>query len=496
MAHFRYRGFVVAVYFVSVAQLASAQGARPEYSDKEKRTLDEIARRPEIVQEIEDNWASMRRQDVEFAFRVNSASQLQDGRALQSAEFLTKYGQQYDNPFVASYVNALGQRLVPKDSPNLYTFRVLLDPTPRAESLSTGTIYVSTGLVALVDNEAQLAYVLGHEIAHLENRHSYNALRGAILERELNKEHARSTQKKKNWLTGVAAVAGAIAGGVNSGLSGATGGAILAGFGGELAGALIFRNRFEPTQWDSVYENEADETGLTLMLEQRFDGREVPRLYARLSGLVARDSRVGLGFISNAVRVQERSAHIQGLLSGPMKARIDAAAQGTWVSSSPDFSGQMAALKRDNGVLALDYDLLPMARQNLEEAAQLRPNDPRAQYYLGKAYALIGRTAEDKQKALTSLQNAIRVDTRGSLPGPHLEYALNRMAQSDPGLTGEVREALKKYVTVYQREHAGALPPNMYIIYDYLLMAGEDSWYVPPAAVIAAADGPAGPRRP
>ena len=53
----------------------------------------------------------------------------------------------------------------------------------------------------------------------------------------------------------------------------------------------------------------------------------------------------------------------------------------------------MAALKRDNGIIAIDYDLFAMARDNLEEAVNLRSNDPRAQLYLGKVISLTARTA-------------------------------------------------------------------------------------------------------
>ena len=78
----------------------------------------------------------------------------------------------YDNKLVADYINRVGQRLVAADSERLFAFR--LDGTTRYrshETLSTGTIYISTGLVSLLDNEAQLAYVLAHEMAHVQLDH-------------------------------------------------------------------------------------------------------------------------------------------------------------------------------------------------------------------------------------------------------------------------------------------------------------------------------------
>ena len=77
----------------------------------------------------------------------------------------------YDNKLVADYINRVGQRLVAGDSDRLFAFRLLANPIPSAYTLSTGTIYISTGLVSLLDNEAQLAYVLAHEMGHVQFDH-------------------------------------------------------------------------------------------------------------------------------------------------------------------------------------------------------------------------------------------------------------------------------------------------------------------------------------
>jgi hypothetical protein len=74
---------------------------------------------------------------------------------------------------------------------------------------------------------------------------------------------------------------------------------------------------------------------------------------------------------------------------------------------------------------------------------------------------------------------------RGFYAGPHLERALYLISQNNPADQEIIKEELKSYVSSYQRQHAGALPNNMYIIYDYFSLAGDDSWYVPPAAVVS-----------
>ena len=101
-----------------------------------------------------------------------------------------------------------------------------------------------------------------------------------------------------------------------------------------------------------------------------------------------------------------------------------------------------------------------MARDNLEEAVELRSNDPRAQLYLGKVISLTARTPEDRQAAEDHFMKAIQYDgARGAYPDPHLEHALHLIGEN--GDKGEIKNEIEAYVALYQREHMGALPNNM-----------------------------------
>jgi predicted Zn-dependent protease len=75
-----------------------------------------------------------------------------------------------------AYLQRIGESLLPRDR-NLehviWKFRALRDPVPNAFALPNGSVYVNTGLIALLDNESQLASVLAHEITHVLNRHTY-----------------------------------------------------------------------------------------------------------------------------------------------------------------------------------------------------------------------------------------------------------------------------------------------------------------------------------
>lgn len=74
---------------------------------------------------------------------------------------------------VTHYVRGVGERLIPSAAVKALPFHieVLRDPVVNAFALPNGGIYLSVGLLARLQNEAQLAHVLSHEIAHVVQRH-------------------------------------------------------------------------------------------------------------------------------------------------------------------------------------------------------------------------------------------------------------------------------------------------------------------------------------
>ena len=77
-----------------------------------------------------------------------------------------------------SYVQNIGAQLAAKsERPGLpWSFGVVDDPSPNAFALPGGFIFVTRGMLGLMDNEAELASVLGHEIGHVTARHSVSQM--------------------------------------------------------------------------------------------------------------------------------------------------------------------------------------------------------------------------------------------------------------------------------------------------------------------------------
>lgn len=78
-----------------------------------------------------------------------------------------------DDPIVTEYINRIGQRLVRNSDAKVpFTIKVIDDDQVNAFALPGGFFYVNTGLILAADNEAGLAAVMAHEIAHVAARHA------------------------------------------------------------------------------------------------------------------------------------------------------------------------------------------------------------------------------------------------------------------------------------------------------------------------------------
>ena len=89
-------------------------------------------------------------------------------------KILEQSGGAYGDRDLGAYVRNVGQLLARvSETPDLsYTFTVLNDPKVNAFALPGGYVYVTRGLLALADNEAEMAGVLAHEIGHVVARHT------------------------------------------------------------------------------------------------------------------------------------------------------------------------------------------------------------------------------------------------------------------------------------------------------------------------------------
>jgi len=129
---------------------------------------------------------------------------------------LSKKGLVLQDSQLNAYVEQVGRELLgnePVPERVDFRFHVLRDPMINAFALPNGSIYVNTGLLAILDNEAELASVLGHEITHVTHRHAY------LLNRSMRKKTAaiellKAAGTVRGSVIGLAVIAAAALGGV------------------------------------------------------------------------------------------------------------------------------------------------------------------------------------------------------------------------------------------------------------------------------------------
>ena len=94
--------------------------------------------------------------------------------AEEHPKMVKQFGGVYDDPKIGGYVASIGGRLAShSERADLkFRFTVLNSPVVNAFALPGGYVYISRGLLALANSEAELASVLGHEIGHVTARHS------------------------------------------------------------------------------------------------------------------------------------------------------------------------------------------------------------------------------------------------------------------------------------------------------------------------------------
>jgi len=299
----------------------------------------------------------------------------------------------YEDPLLESYLQGVVTRLTPQgmaDNPAVhYRVRVIEDPTLNAFSFPHGSIYVHTGLLARVENEDQLATVLGHEMTHVERRHMLRFERSSQ-----NKEVAFSVAA-----TAASAVLDAAATVAES--EGHRGAAVaidvLGNVGVELS--LGFALVASVDGYGRDLEAEADHGGFAKMAVAGYRLSESPKVYEALKEDYSEPKKVEAFFFGNHPRLSERienSKRYAGLHT--------AAAARDRKPIDPDlFARRILPVVRDDARLNIELGRLKIAEAELERVRARMPEDPLTQLYwdrlrLAQAAAAEARNEQEHSK--------------------------------------------------------------------------------------------------
>ncbi len=179
-----------------------------------------------------------------------------------------------------------------------WEFRVINKDVPNAFCLPGGKIAVNTGLLAVVQSDAELAAVVGHEVAHALARHAAERL-----------SDQRAATVALTAATVALAVLGARSGSTSPGTSAAISVAALAAGAGVNYGILLPMSR--------KHELEADHIGLVLMAMAGYDPHAAITLWKRLASL--NKGQKGPQWLSTHPTDEARIADIKSWVPEAMK---------------------------------------------------------------------------------------------------------------------------------------------------------------------------------
>ena len=252
----------------------------------------------------------------------------------------------YDDPPLQDYLQSVTDRLFPEfvGTLRIYPFRGF---QPNAFVLPNGSIYFDVGLLTRLDNEAQLAAIIGHEGAHFMERHSLKSLR--VTKRNMNAALVFQT------VTGVPVVGQALA---YSSMMG----------------------------YSREFEREADLLGYERMASAGYDVREAMRPFERLANEAAALNYNVPIFFSSHPRMSERVASFRAL-------SLDAPEGGERNGDAYLVRTRMAAGDTLEAYLERRE---PEAVIFLLEGEGLLQRFPESfQFYLAEAYRLRGQPGDD-----------------------------------------------------------------------------------------------------
>ncbi len=325
---------------------------------------------------------------------ISTAQEIAMGEQQYRPSLQAQGGEYRIDPELQNYVAEVGQRLARvSDVPDLpYEFVVLNNGTPNAWALPGGKIAINRGLLTELEDEAQLAAVLGHEIVHAAARHS-------------------ASQMSRGTLVGLTAQLATIA-------AATYGYGDLGNLASQVGGAAVM------AKYGRDDELEADEYGMAYMHAAGYDPNaavELQETFVRLSEGGQQDFISGL-FASHPpsqARVDANRVHAQRYRGGERYRER--------------YQQQLAPLRRDAPAYAAQADAIEAlkekdaraALEHLDVAVRVQPNEAQFWEMRGHAWAML----DDSEKAESAYTTAIQKNP--DLFSPPLYRGITRYRNDD-----------------------------------------------------------------
>ena len=307
-------------------------------------------------------------------------------RAAEEQAALESSGIIYRDQALEDYLHQIASKLQPLEVQEKFSFKIRLikDPYLNAFAFPNGVIYLHTGILSRLDNEAQLAALLAHEMTHSTHRHALRAFSGL-------KNQNKLILSLKQTVARIAST-----------------GDLLDHFGTTASMAAI-------NGYAQHFETEADMVGLQLMAKAGYDPSEALRLFEHLKEELETENLKEPFFFATHPQLQKRIENCKGFLDklSPPEAR--------GIKNKERFLDSIHQVLLYNAFLDLKAGRFGAAQKGAEKYLTIRKDDPKAYFLVGEILRQRGE-ADGGIRAKDFYEKAISLDP--SYPDPHKAIGL------------------------------------------------------------------------
>jgi predicted Zn-dependent protease len=270
-------------------------------------------------------------------------------RSKEEQSVLNNSGLLYPDTELEDYLNKIARKLQTPEILARIPFRIMVIKSPylNAFAFPNGVIYIHTGILARMDNEAQLATLLAHEMTHCTHRHALRAFRNRK-DKAVDLATVQETQ---------------------IGFDGAVDLLTLLGSTGCMAAV---------TGYSREFETEADMVGIRLVVRAGYDPNEAPKLFEHLTKELAEENIKEPFFFGTHPKLQDRIENYRDFLDTRYQGKK------TGTKNTQVFLTKLHKVMLDNAFLDLKAGRFYSAQRGATKYLRIKPNDPRAYYLLGE----------------------------------------------------------------------------------------------------------------
>ncbi|NJD32493.1 MAG: hypothetical protein FIB04_11475 [Gammaproteobacteria bacterium] len=321
----------------------------------------------------------------------------------------------YGSSDLDAYLQGVADALARPDDQEPIRLKAIKGPWPNAFVLPNGASYVTTGMLDMLDNEAQLACVLGHEMTHLVEQHALQEM--------------RAQRTRQGWATALAVLVGA----VGAYYGGSQAGAALAALTAS-AGQLWTISAVSGYSRDN--EREADRVGFERVAAAGYDTAQAPVVFELLLARTPDDAGGVRPYFATHPKLEERIASFRELATAQAGGPAGA-------TNAERYLAAIGDLPLEQALLLIEAEQPALAQLSVGRYLDRHPDSAQAHFVAGEAWRARPNESGAIDYAIAAYAQA------AALPGTPPTALRNKgLLHRERGENELAREAFEKYLAL------------------------------------------------